>query len=644
LILLFRMNYQAGVRKFSIYIIFILITFYGTAFAQQTEFEDSLVNGSSESHLHLPEKLLSASEEKHTSNFIDTVTSRLKSNKWAKHLGSIVIMPPSKPITDTVGTEKSELVFENFKGKEIGSIKFVKLKPFGQSINDTVTQSLTWIDNTINAIHVNTSDRVLSGHLLFKKGDIVDPYTFSDNERILRELSFIEDAKIIIKERNDNPEIVDVIVLTIDVLSKAFFVELSGVNSGKLELWDRNIFGSGKEIQSNIYWDSDRTGLWGFEAFYSVRNILGSFVDSKILYQNLFDRDYIGIDLSRNFFTPNTKYAGGFAIGKTNSFRNVWYTDTSYSREAIDFKSSDLWLGRSFSINPVNSLGVRRQNLTFSSRFFMEEFSNRPEVQQKFLYEYHNKKLWLNSVSFTSRSFYKSNLIYSYGRTEDIPNGWMANLTLGREFGEFSDRTYTSASFSIGDYVLDLGYLYALAAWGGFFQTKDDFQQGLFNLQFNYFTNLFIFGQLKFRYFVKLNYLQGINRFAMERININDKQGIRGLVENSIYGQKKLTLNMEAVTFTPYQLLGFKIVGFGFTDFALIGPESSKFIDFDSYSGFGFGFRVRNERLVFPTFQFRFGFYPNIDGLLIEDMFKFSGEKKLNPANFRPTAPAILSY
>lgn len=637
------MNYLAAVRNIPIYIILFLVLAGVNSFALQAQTADSLFNESVEPHLHLLKKSLDKEEELISTGFVDTISNRLKSNKWTKTLGSIVILPPSKPITDTVGTERSDLDFREFQGKKIGSIKFLKLDPFGHSIGDTSVHYDRWFDKAANAVHVNTSDRVLSSHLLFSVGDIIDPYVLADNERIIRGLPFIEDAEIILNQRKDD-DVVDILIMTKDVWSKAFFVELSDVNAGKIELWDRNVFGSGREVQTNIYWDSDRTGIWGFEGFYSEKNIQGSFIDSKIIYQNLFDWNYLGLELSRKFFTPNTKYAGGFIVGKTNSYKNVWHSDTSYLREAIDFTRSDLWLGRSLAINHENTLRPRRLNLTFSSRFYIEEFTERPEVEQKFLYEYHNKQVWLNSVSFTSRSFYKSNLIYSYGRTEDVPNGWMANVTIGREFGEFSNRIYTSASYSTGDYVLDFGYLYAKIDWGGFFQGRHDFQQGMINLQFKYFTNLFIFGQFKFRHFLSLNYVQGINRFAMERININDKQGIRGLVENSIYGQKKLTLNLESVTFTPYQILGFKIVAFGFTDFALVGPESSKFIDFDSYSGLGFGFRIKNERLVFPTLQFRFGFYPNIDGLLIEDMFKFSGEKKLNPANFRPVAPAVLSY
>ena len=642
--MLLKNELSCGVRNFSIYIIILFLWSFGNAFGQSLESEDSAYSVFSKSPMLIPDKSIDQQKERSTSAFFDTINNRIKSNKWTKQIHNIVILPPSKPITDTLETEKSELDFERFSGKEIGSIKFVQLKPFGQSINDTAIHNQYWIDKTANAIHVNTSEKVLRSNLLFEVGDIVDPFVIADNERIMRELSFIDDVKIILKEREDGSGVVDVIIISKDVWSKAFFVELSEVNSGKLEIWDRNIFGSGKEMQTNIYWNGDRTGVWGMEAFYSDKNILGSFIDSKISYQNLFDKDYIGIELSRKFFTPNTKFAGGLTAGKTNSFTNIWYTDTSYLRESVDFTRSDMWLGRSFTIKQSDDFNVRRLNLTFSSRFYMEDFTNRPQVEQKFLYEYHNKKVWLNSISFTSRSFYKSNLIYSYGRTEDIPNGWMTNLTIGREFGEFSDRTYGAVSCSAGDYVLDLGYLYGKVDYGGFFQDKDDFQQGVFNFQINYFTNLFIFGSYKFRYFVKLNYLQGINRFRMERININDKQGIRGFTENSIYGQKKLTLNMEFVTFTPFQLIGFKIVSFGFSDFALIGPESAKFINFDAYSGFGFGFRFRNERLVFPTFQFRFGFYPNIEGLLLEDMFQFSGEKKLNPANFRPVAPAILSY
>jgi hypothetical protein len=211
------------VRNFSIYTIFFLILAAGNTYAQITVSVDSLLNETEETYLYLDGQMETTSAQRRTSGFIDTVTNRWKSNKWAKQLGNIVIVRPKNPIIDTIGTEKSELDFENFQGKKIGNITFIKLKPFGQTINDTINRSEGWLEKTANAIHVNTSDRVLSSHLLFKKGDLVDPFVFSDNERLIRELSFIEDVKIILTERKENSDVVDVVVMTKDVFVHSLF-------------------------------------------------------------------------------------------------------------------------------------------------------------------------------------------------------------------------------------------------------------------------------------------------------------------------------------------------------------------------------------------------------------------------------------
>ena len=127
-------------------------------------------------------------------------------------------------------------------------------------------------------------------------------------------------------------------------------------------------------------------------------------------------------------------------------------------------------------------------------------------------------------------------------------------------------------------------------------------------------------------------------------ININDKNGIRGLSSGNIFGQKKITVNLESVMFSPLKIYGFNFVFYGFADLAFIGPEDISFLKLNAHSGIGFGLRIRNERLVFPTLQFRFAFYPNADEILFEDHFNFSGEKKLKPKDFITPPPQPLEY
>ena len=50
--------------------------------------------------------------------------------------------------------------------------------------------------------------------------------------------------------------------------------------------------------------------------------------------------------------------------------------------------------------------------------------------------------MFLVSAAFSRQKFYKTNLIYSYGQTEDIPYGLLINVTAGKEINEFKERIY----------------------------------------------------------------------------------------------------------------------------------------------------------------------------------------------------------
>ena len=591
-----------------------------------------------------PDSVINGSGKQKTQEFFDSLKKKAYQNKWTRELHNIVISTPAKPIKDTLGTHQSESEYMAYAGKTIRRIRFVRLDPFGTSINDTSYHKNSWLNQTANTLHVKTRTSVLQHNLLFREGDKVNPQTLADNERLLREESYIEDVRIEITPVKANPDQVDITIITKDVWAKAFFVELSDVKSGKAQIWDRNILGTGHELQNNIHWDPSKAPLLGYEAFYRNRNVLGSFIDNRIFYQDVYDLKSYGISLNRRFFTPNTQYAGGLTARHTNTSRYIWFSDSAVIKEKINSNYYDFWIGRAFPIRQNGSLNIKRTNLVLSSRIYREKYFERPTVEEKLLYEFHNKTVWLNSIALSSQSFYRSNLIYSYGRTEDIPIGWKANLILGKEFDEFGNRSYTSLALAHGDFIDNAGYLYLSTSVGGFITSGGDFQQGTLNFRASYFTNLYILHQFKFRHFAYLTYEKGINRFPLERLYINDKSGLTGLSRNDIYGKQKLVLNLESDAFTPFYLYGFRFVLFGFADFAFIGPEKSRFSNINAFTSLGLGVRIRNERLVFPTFQFRFTFYPNLNGMGLGDYLDFSGEKKLNPNNFYINAPSILPF
>ena len=43
-----------------------------------------------------------------------------------------------------------------------------------------------------------TRDGIIRQYLLFERGDTIDPYSLADSERLLRQLSYINDARILV--------------------------------------------------------------------------------------------------------------------------------------------------------------------------------------------------------------------------------------------------------------------------------------------------------------------------------------------------------------------------------------------------------------------------------------------------------------
>lgn len=584
-------------------------------------------------------------DDDRTNSFYDSLRTRAYKNRWTMELHNIIIVPPKKKDQDLTGSQRTIDDYLPFEGKIINNISFMRLDPFGTSLWDTAYSNINTFTRFGNALHFKTLERVLQRHIILEKGERLDPYKVADNERLIRELKYVEDVRIMIRQEDPESDLVDIIIITKDIWSKAFFMELQELDAGSFGFWDRNIFGTGNDFENNIHWNPGKSDFWGYDAIYKSRNILGTFINSSIFYKNVFETESYGFTVDRKFYTPSTKYAGGISYLKKRTVENIWYSQNLQTKEPLNFSILDFWLGRSFELNKNAVDRMKRINLILASRLTGNNFTTRPAaVSEDLFFEYHNNIIWLNSVSLTARAYYRSNLIYSFGRTEDIPNGWMSSLTFGKEFSEFNDRLYVAMKLAHGNFIGNLGYVYTSYSLGSFIADPGQYQQGISDLKLNYFTNLFIFGRYKFRHFINFEYLKGIDRFELERININDKNGIRGLTAGGIYGQQKLTMNMESVLFAPSILYGFRFAFFGFVDFALIGDQYSAVSELDNFNGVGFGIRIRNERLVFPTFQFRFAFYPGLENIDPVDYFKFSGEKKLNPEDFSPGAPDLIKF
>ncbi len=606
---------------------------------------DSAIYIQNDTILYLPDSVsiqYKRGKEPDESGLYDTLKEKLSRNRITDKIQDFLIRDNPKKKHKPTPAEENRKVARQYRksaGKTIGEIHIKQLEPFGTTISDTSVQVDKWHINAANKLHLLTWQKVIYNNLLFKRGDQVDPLTIADSERFLRTLPFIKDARIYLKPSAISKEVVDVLVVTKDVWSITGSLEVSRLNAMDVNVRERNLLGTGHELNNTITFDTRENPVFGYIGNYRIPNIKRSFTVGEFNFAYSEPVQLWEINLYRNFITPDILNAGGFKIGNKRIFHENPLTDTSRIQFPIHYSQQDFWFGRAFEYRADT---VGRPKIVFSGRFLRYNFTDRPEVRLDTNRLYTNRVMLLGAVSLTKRQYSTNNLIFGYGITEDIPSGHLLTLTFGKEFNEFNNRTYLGLDFSKGNFIGKLGYLRGNLAFGGYIN-KRNFEQGLMQTKFNYFSHLLRIKKYYLRQFINIDYQLGIGRLQQERISLGTENGIRGFRNRELLGTKKITISTETALFTPYYLFGFRFAVFAFADLGMVTNNQS-FFGAKLYQGYGIGFRVRNENLTFNTFQIRIGIYPvTLPGSSFLK-FDFASRPRLYLEDFAPSQPRTLDF
>ncbi len=577
------------------------------------------------------------------SKFYNSLQEGAGKRKFTKELYNLFFVSPDKlNPTDTIKTERSETAFLQYQGKTIRNITVRVLEPFGSTLYDTTQIAHTWLENTGNKLHNTSRKNSLRKLLRLNEGDAVDPYNLADNERLIRELSYVKDAYFKVIPVLGSHKLVDLQLWVKDQFSWGANIKAGSLTSTEFEIYSRNLYGLGHEFSNSFEYDSDKDQKYGYTGRYKIRNIRKSYIDATFTYQNTYEKAVIQVDLDRSFATYNTKYAGGFTLSQTMRSDEIHKDDPVINEIPLDFNYGNIWFGRSYKIKSRNQFA--RRKLYVTGRISGREFFERPKVGPTQNQFFHNNIHYLASLSLSQIQYYKSNLIYNFGRTEDIPYGSLAQLTMGYEDREYSYRRYLGFDFQKAIYLSkSRTYFFNRVALGGYFNSHR-FEQGVLLGQTKFFSRIRNLGPLRLRNFADLQYTLGIRRFPEEFISLLAGTGIRGFSKEDVIGTQKLVLNLETIAFTPYTLGGFRFAFYTFADMGFIGSNKKNLFKEKFYYGVGFGIRLHNENLVFKTIQLRLAFYPKAPSDFNQFEYRISGEERPKFNNFRVTQPEVIPF
>ncbi|HSI91587.1 MAG TPA: hypothetical protein VK927_10755 [Adhaeribacter sp.] len=533
-----------------------------------------------------------------------------------------------------------ELISREYSQHDFKIVRRIDIKTldaFGYDINDSLKVPTKLFQKAANSIHIKTHRGRIRNKLLFRKGQELEPQTLIESERLLRQTAHILDARIRVNESTTTEDSVDIIVITKDVFSiSGSFNYNAPKTMGIIALRDVNFLGLGHQFRNRLWFGiDDLPQAWQYQGNYFVENIYRTYISSNVHYFNDYRNERGGVSFDRGFFATTTKYAGGAAA--------TWFRNRTFavdSSQDLRFNAKDVWLGRSFKFKSYNLGFENPARIVVGARVTNIHYTQRPEGV------FRNTTLYLASVGYSYRKYYKDKYLFGFGRTEDVPAGNLFALNVGYEYAPGRIRQYMGVRSSFGKHKLNFGYLYGGAEFGSFVH-NGNWQQGVINTEVLYFTKLYDLNGWLLRNFVWNRMTYGLRRDPFEILNINNQEGIRGFRSGNLYGQNKFVVNLESNLFTPISFVGFRLAGIVFADFGWISKTDniSPFKE-KPYQGYGVGIRFRNEYMSFSTIQLLLAYYPRIpegDGF---NNFKFyeSSRRYYEFQDFYYSQPGVAGY
>lgn len=536
-------------------------------------------------------------------------------------IGKSISVSGEIPITADSGVLKNEESFAIYKGKTIKHI-FIQKPGFNGTVNDTSKLIKNFFNDLGNRLHPNTSDKIIKKNLFFKEKDTLYPALVADNERFLRDISYLQDAKILVRQNDEYPDQVDVIVVCKDVFPVGGSADLGSAKTLNFEINDDNLVGTGDRIALANLIDLDRNPKYGLSAQYLKRNIKGSFIDLSAVYSNINpafnsgrrDETVIYIRADLPLVSPYRKWTGSYetALRFTN---NRYLNDSVFESDfKYRYRVLDAWLG--YNIGAKKQLSNveinKRLKHLLSIRGIYRRYETIPKYYQtNYSSDYSDLATVLGSLTVFEQNYYHTNYIYGFGRNEDVPEGFSMSLIGGWTNRNDISRPYIGFDYQRNYFTRKKNYLNYVLRFGGYYGDQRLEDLSLLTA-IETFTRLRKIGNSKWlvRHFLSGSLTEQLNTRLNDPLRLSSIYGIPDFNNLNSKISFRATANCESVFYNTWKFVGFNFAPFGFTNLSYLKESGQALIKGDLYSALGIGVRTRNENLVFGTMELRASYYP----------------------------------
>lgn len=275
-------------------------------------------------------------------------------------------------------------------------------------------------------------------------------------------------------------------------------------------------------------------------------------------------------------------------------------------------------------------------------RYFQQQFLNQPAQEYELQHSlYNSRQMVIGSFAFYELNFYKTNYLYGFGRTEDVPYGTNVTVSVGWTKELKLERPYASVDFT-KSFVEPRGNFYSTRAALGGYLKENSMQDAILLASASLYSRLIKYKKVKIRQLAEVGYTDLIKEKTNRGLTLNNQ--VRGFSPDSLFGSRRIYGHAETTFFTDWSLLGFRFAPFTAFEAGILQLKKNNVSHYKLYPGFSAGMRTRNENLIFGTMEFRAYYFPVTVLGVSRFEFKFTSNLRIKFSGSFVKAPGLLDF
>ncbi|MCK9452016.1 MAG: hypothetical protein M0Q90_10020 [Bacteroidales bacterium] len=573
--------------------------------------------------------------------FYQTLSNRANRNRILAELLDLAIRqtPASNTVQGDLIDESKK--WDEYKGLIISDI-IIKQPPIGEfSFIDSALYA-NKLAEIVQFFHTYTKPEVIRKNLYIKKGDTINPWNLTDNERYIRNLSFIENARFYPTQVSNDS--IELLLVVQDKIAYGIFPVFHSANRQSLKIRNSNFLGFGNELGLSVTNEKNtKPEVYISDLHFKISNFNKTFIQAKAAYSRSSSETHLSMEAGREYLANAYQLAGNIELSYNDTDLQDWMTPNSDFVESTAYFDANVWAGYQIELDKKKRLSMRPAYIFPAAAIYNRYHIDRPFINLDSNLFLSNQSSFYASLSLLSQDFISTEKLLAQGLKQTLPVGLGLTFTSGYMFSEFYNMPYLGFSSIYAIRTNRLGYLIANLKFGTFIH-KQHMRQGAFEANISHLGRAYETGRYGFRIFTGLRYTLGINRVTYDSLYLNNTHGITGLSTDDFKGFQRINAELEFILYTPWRWIGFYFTPYFIAEAGLIGRPGRSVFKNRFISAFGAGIRLRNEFLVFSSIQLRFLFYPHAPAGDSHWSIDLSDEIDFEYFDFNPGAPGPVKF